>query len=339
MLYWLFKRVLMGPAMNAAFQPWAEGLENIPESGPAILASNHLSFSDSLFLPLAVDRRITFPAKLEYFTGTGVKGRLTAAFFRGTGQIPIDRAGGSASQAAMDAGKRILADGELFGIYPEGTRSPDGKLYRGKTGAARLALETGAPVIPVAMVGTDVVQPIGKQWPNLERGTVGVRVGEPMTFERYAAVEADRAVYRAITDDIMYALMRLSGQEYVDEYAAVVKRQRAAALLKSATVEASARAKEASARAKEATGRAKEATREVTERVREDMSARAAEVSARAAEASAKAKEVTERARGAAGKGRAEPGGRSEAAPATEPGVKDSGAQELGITGRRDDAL
>lgn len=318
MLYWLFKRVLVGPAMNAAFQPWTEGMENIPQSGPAILASNHLSFSDSLFLPLALQRRITFPAKLEYFTGKGVKGRLTAAFFRGTGQIPIDRSGGNASQAAMEAGKRILVDGELFGIYPEGTRSPDGKLYRGKTGVARLALETGAPVIPVAMVGTDVVQPIGKQWPQVERGTVGIRVGEPMTFDRYAAVEADRAVYRAITDDIMYALMRLSGQEYVDEYAAVVKRQRAAALLKSATAEASARAKEASARAREATGRAKEATREVTERVREDMSARAAEVSARAAEASAKAKEVTDRARGSAGRGRSGNSSTETAPPVTK---------------------
>ena len=222
MFYWLLKKVLLGPLLLALFRPWVDGEENFPESGPAIFASNHLSFSDSFFLPVVCPRRITFPAKMEYFTGRGIKGRLTAAFFRGVGQIPIDRSGGDASMAALQTGLKVLRRGELFGIYPEGTRSPDGRLYKGKTGVARMALEAGVPVIPVAMIDTDKAQPTGKKIPRIMR--VGVKVGKPLDFSRYEGMEEDRFVLRSITDEIMYELMLLSGQQYVDVYASSVKK-------------------------------------------------------------------------------------------------------------------
>lgn len=218
MIYWFLKLVVVGPVVRLLFRPWVEGLEHVPAHGGAILASNHLSFSDSIFLPLAVPRRITFPAKMEYFTGGGVKGRLTAFFFRVTGQIPIDRSGGSASQAAVAAGLEVLNHGELFGIYPEGTRSPDGRLYKGKTGVARMALEAGVPVLPVAMIGTDKAQPTGQKIPNIMQ--IGIKIGKPLDFSRYQGMEGDRLVLRAITDEVMYELAKLSGQEYVDDYAA-----------------------------------------------------------------------------------------------------------------------
>lgn len=223
MLYWLMKHILLGPVLKVLFKPWVEGAEHVPETGGAIFASNHLSFSDSVFLPLVVDRRMTFPAKMEYFTGTGVKGWATKTFFKGVGQIPIDRSGGEASMAALNSGLKVLKRGELFGIYPEGTRSPDGKLYKGKTGVARMALEAKVPVIPVAMINTDKAQPTGQVVPNIERGQVGIRFGKPLDFSRYEGMEDDRTVLRSITDEIMYELMQLSGQEYVDVYAASVK--------------------------------------------------------------------------------------------------------------------
>ena len=220
MFYWVVKGFLT-PILRLFFRPWVEGGEHLPTEGAAILASNHLSFSDSIFLPLVVPRRITFLAKADYFTGRGVKGRLTKGFFSGVGQVPIDRSGGAASEAALATGLRILTNGHLLGLYPEGTRSPDGRLYRGKTGVARMALEAGVPVIPVAMINTDVVQPTGQKIPNL--GRVGVRVGKPLDFSRYAGMESDRFVLRSITDEIMYELMLLSGQEYVDQYATRAK--------------------------------------------------------------------------------------------------------------------
>jgi 1-acyl-sn-glycerol-3-phosphate acyltransferase len=220
-LYWIMKYFLLGPPLRAAFRPWAEGLENIPERGPAILASNHLSFSDSFFLPLVVSRRITFLAKEEYFTGKGLKGKFSAGFFRGVGQIPINRSGGKASDGALEAGMSVLRRGDLFGIYPEGTRSPDGRLYRGRTGVARLALKAGVPVLPVAMVDTDRVQPPGQVVPKIAR--IGVKVGAPLDFSRYAGLEEDRFVLRSVTDEVMYELMQLSGQEYVDVYASTAK--------------------------------------------------------------------------------------------------------------------
>ncbi|MBV2355590.1 1-acyl-sn-glycerol-3-phosphate acyltransferase [Streptomyces sp. J2-1] len=218
-------KVAIGAPLRVAFRPWVEGLEHIPAEGPAILASNHLSFSDSFFLPIVLDRKVTFIAKAEYFTTPGVKGRLTAAFFKGVGQLPVDRSGArGAGEAAIRSGIEVLERGELFGIYPEGTRSPDGRLYRGKPGGlARVALATGAPVIPVAMIDTEKIQPPGKVMPKLMRP--GIRIGEPLDFSRYQGMEHDRFVLRAVTDEVMYEIMKLSGQEYVDIYATAAKRQ------------------------------------------------------------------------------------------------------------------
>ncbi len=227
MFYWLLKRIILGPILFTLFRPWVKGEENVPVEGGAILASNHLSFSDSIFLPLVVKRRVTFLAKADYFTGHGVKGRATAAFFTLVGQLPVDRSGGKASEAALNTGLKVLRRGDLLGIYPEGTRSLDGRLYRGKTGVARMALEGKVPVIPVAMIGTDKVQPIGRTIPHL--GRVGIVLGEPLDFSRYEGMEGDRFVLRSITDEIMYSLMELSGQEYVDVYAATMKERLASA--------------------------------------------------------------------------------------------------------------
>jgi 1-acyl-sn-glycerol-3-phosphate acyltransferase len=215
--YWVVKAVL-GPFLRLIFRPWFEGAENVPREGPAILASNHLSFSDHFFAPLPLPRKVVFLAKSEYFTGRGLKGLVSKAFFSGVGQIPVDRAGGEASERALRTGLRVLAQGELLGIYPEGTRTPDGRLYRGKTGVARLALEARAPVVPTAMIGGFEFQPPGKITPQL-RIRPGVRYGKPLDFSRYYGMEQDRIVLRAMTDEIMYELMKLSGQEYVDEYA------------------------------------------------------------------------------------------------------------------------
>ena len=226
MFYWMV-RAFLAPILHPLFRPWVEGLENIPEDGPAILASNHLSFLDSIFLPLLAPRRITFLAKREYFTERGVKGFLKKVFFRGVGQVPIDRSGGEASDAALHTGVRILREGQLLGIYPEGTRSPDGRLYRGKIGVARMALAANVPVIPVAMIGTFEVQPPGQVRPNIRR--VGIRIGKPLDFRRYEGLDDDRFVLRSMTDEILYELMMLSGQEYVDTYAAKAKAEQAAA--------------------------------------------------------------------------------------------------------------
>ncbi|CAM5398014.1 1-acyl-sn-glycerol-3-phosphate acyltransferase [Streptomyces avidinii] len=215
----------IGGSLKLAFRPWVEGLENIPAEGPAILASNHLSFSDSFFLPAVLDRKVTFIAKAEYFTSPGVKGKLTAAFFKGVGQLPVDRSGArGAGEAAIQSGIDVIERGELFGIYPEGTRSPDGRLYRGKPGGlARVALATGAPVIPVAMIDTEKIQPPGKVVPKLMRP--GIRIGKPLDFSRYHGMDNDRFILRSVTDEVMYEIMKLSGQEYVDIYATAAKRQ------------------------------------------------------------------------------------------------------------------
>ncbi|MGB3696773.1 MAG: lysophospholipid acyltransferase family protein [Gordonia sp. (in: high G+C Gram-positive bacteria)] len=221
MWYYLFKYIFMGPGLRLMGRPRVEGLENIPKSGAALLASNHLAVVDSFYLPLMVPRRIFFLAKSEYFTGTGLKGRFQRWFFSASGQIPIDRSGATAAAGALLAGKRVLEQGRLLGLYPEGTRSPDGRLYKGKTGLARMALETGVPVIPVAMVGTDRINPPGTILPRPTK--IVVRVGEPLDFSRYEGMAGNRFIERAVTDEIMYALMRLSGQQYVDVYAASLK--------------------------------------------------------------------------------------------------------------------
>jgi 1-acyl-sn-glycerol-3-phosphate acyltransferase len=224
--YWVIKAILT-PLLRVLWRPWTEGLEHVPEDGPCILASNHLSFLDSIFMPLIVPRRVTFLAKSDYFTEKGLKGWLKRMFFTGVGQVPIDRSGGRASEAALLTGIAILNEGKLLGIYPEGTRSPDGRLYRGKVGVARMALEAGVPVIPVAMIGTFEVQPQGKTIPRVKR--VGIRFGAPLDFSRYSGLEDDRFVLRSMTDEIMYELMVLSKQEYVDVYAAKAKAELAAA--------------------------------------------------------------------------------------------------------------
>jgi 1-acyl-sn-glycerol-3-phosphate acyltransferase len=227
MWYWLFKYIFMGPLLSLLGRPKTEGLENIPDHGPAILASNHLAVADSFYLPLVMHRRITFLAKSEYFTGTGLKGWLTRWFYTVAGQVPIDRTSADTAQNALDTAKRLLEQGKLLGMYPEGTRSPDGRLYKGKTGLARIALETGVPVIPVAMIGTNVVNPPGsKIW---HFGSVTVKVGKPMDFTRFEGLAGNRFIERAVIDEVMYELMRLTGQEYVDLYAADVKEGQGAA--------------------------------------------------------------------------------------------------------------
>jgi 1-acyl-sn-glycerol-3-phosphate acyltransferase len=212
MAYWIMKAVLT-PVLRFLFRVRVEGAENVPADGAAILASNHVSFSDSIFLPLVLRRRITFVAKAEYFDDP-----KTAWFFRAVGQIPIKREGGSASQGALDAATDVLQRGGLFGIYPEGTRSPDGRLYKGHTGVARLALRNRVPVLAVAMVGTREAQPIGQVVPRFFM-PITIRISEPMTFERFYDRADDPRVLREITDQVMFELRELSGQDYVNAYA------------------------------------------------------------------------------------------------------------------------
>ncbi|MCV2491344.1 1-acyl-sn-glycerol-3-phosphate acyltransferase [Geodermatophilus sp. YIM 151500] len=219
LFYWFLKYVAIGPAVRLVFRPRAEGTEHVPRTGAAILASNHLAASDWIFMPLSLRRRVTFLAKAEYFRGSGVKGSLQRLFFAGSGQVPIDRTDASAAEDAIRTGIRILSEGKLLGIYPEGTRSPDGRLFRGKTGVARMALETRVPVVPVAMVYRRRALPFGRSIT-----TVRVRFGKALDFSRYEGLSGDRFVERSITDEIMYAILKLSGQEYVDVYGAAVKK-------------------------------------------------------------------------------------------------------------------
>jgi 1-acyl-sn-glycerol-3-phosphate acyltransferase len=220
-LYRLMKYVLLGPLLKLLWPTKVVGAENIPETGGVILAGNHLAVADSFFMPIRVKRMVTFPAKSEYFTEKGIKGRFKKWFFTGVGQFPIDRSGGNAAQDALNTAIRLVREGRLLGIYPEGTRSPDGRLYKGKTGVARIALDSGGLVVPVAMIGTDKVNPIGSKmwWPR----RLEIRFGKPLDFSRYEGLSGDRFIERSITDEIMYALMELSGQEYVDIYAAKAK--------------------------------------------------------------------------------------------------------------------
>ncbi len=225
MFYYVLKYVLLGPLLRLLFRPRIEGLDHVPDDGAAIVAGNHLSFSDHFLMPAIIKRRITFLAKAEYFTGPGLKGRLTAAFFHSAGQIPVDRSGKDAGKAAIREGLGVLSKGELLGIYPEGTRSHDGRLYKGKVGVAAMALKAQVPVVPCAMVGTFEIQPPGQVVPRIKRVTI--RFGEPLDFSRYAGMENEKAVLRAVTDEIMYAILGLSGQEYIDRYAAEVKAEQA----------------------------------------------------------------------------------------------------------------
>jgi 1-acyl-sn-glycerol-3-phosphate acyltransferase len=262
--YWFLKWIAVGPVLRLFFRPRVEGGEHVPEVGPAILASNHLSYADWLFLPLTLTRRVTFVAKAEYFNTPGIKGWFQRKFFSGAGQVPIDREGANAAEGALSSARRILDSGELFGIYPEGTRSHDGRLYRGRTGVARLALETGVPVIPVAVVGTDVVAPPGKKFGAITRPSV--RFGPPLDFSRYEGMQNDRYILRSITDEVMYEIMRLSGQEYVDLYAP--------------------KAKELAAKAREEAKRAERAAARLEEERKEEEASAAAQEAAGAADTS-----------------------------------------------------
>jgi 1-acyl-sn-glycerol-3-phosphate acyltransferase len=234
-LYTLMKYVLLGPLLRLFFPCKVIGAEFIPADGGAILAGNHVSVADSFFTPLHISRRVTYLAKSEYFTEKGIKGAFKKWFFSGMGQVPVDRSVASAARAALDTGIRLLKEGQLLGIYPEGTRSPDGRLYKGKTGVARMALEAGVPVVPLVMLGTEKVNPIGSKIWRPHRITM--IIGRPLDFSRYEGMAGDRFVERSMTDEIMYRLMELGNQEYVDIYAAKVKADAEAAATASTTAE------------------------------------------------------------------------------------------------------
>jgi 1-acyl-sn-glycerol-3-phosphate acyltransferase len=232
--YGLLKTALLGPALHVVFRPHAEGLEHFPAQGPVVLVANHQTFSDSIFMPLVTPRPVKFLAKAEYFTGRGIKGRLSAGFFRGVGSIPLDRSGARAADPAMSTALALLEAGEVVGLYPEGTRVPDGRLYKGRTGAARIALAARCPVVPCAIFGTAQVQPAGKLLPRIHK--VDIVFGEPLDFSRYtgpdgsawqalAGSAAERAVLRAVTDEIMDTLREMTGREYVDVYASSLKQR------------------------------------------------------------------------------------------------------------------
>ena len=221
--YWTMKHVVIGPPLKGVYRPRVKGIENIPPVGGAILAANHLSFVDSLFMPLMCPRDVVFLGKADYFDSW-----RTRWFFKAAGVIPVRREGGSAGEAAIMAGIRALKEGHVAGIYPEGTRSPDGRLYRGKTGVARMALEAQVPVIPVGIFGTPEVMPLDKKMPRL-KGQPVIEFGKPLSFERFYDRPTDRFVLRSVTDEIMYEIMMITGQEYVDEYASKVKKQLEAA--------------------------------------------------------------------------------------------------------------
>lgn len=225
MFYWLMKHWVIGPLLTTVFRPWVKGLENVPRTGPLIVVCNHLSFVDSVFLPLMIDRQMAFLAKSDYFTGKGIRGWFIRFFMTSAGQLPIDRSGGKASEASLNAGLQVLADGGVLAIYPEGTRSPDGRMYRGRTGVARMILEAHVPVIPAAVIGTEKVMPLGSNIPKVHR--VGVVIGEPLDFSRFEGMESDRFVLRSITDEIIYEMNKLSEQEYVDVYASTIRSQKA----------------------------------------------------------------------------------------------------------------
>jgi 1-acyl-sn-glycerol-3-phosphate acyltransferase len=221
LLYWVFKYVAFAPLCRLLFRPSVSGAENIPKSGAAILVSNHISAGDTFLLPAMIKRRVTFPAKVELFHGRGVRGRLLTWFLKNVGQLPMDRAGGRASASSMEGVFDVLRRGNLLGIYPEGTRSPDARLYKGKTGVARIVLQAGVPVVPIGMINTELVPSRFFKIPTMRRPKI--RIGKPMDFSAYAAAGNDRNVLRWITDEIMNAVMELSGQEYVDAYGTAAK--------------------------------------------------------------------------------------------------------------------
>lgn len=225
MFYWLLKHLVAGPIARRLFPTVVEGAKNIPDKGAVILASNHLSVIDSFILPLVIKRRVNFLAKSEYFTGKGIKGALTRWFFTSTGMIPMDRSGGKASESSLRTGLEVLERNGCLGIYPEGTRSPDARLYRGRTGIARMILEakTNIVVVPVVMVDTEKIMPIGAKRPKI--GTeIGIKIGEPIDFSRYRGMHTNRFILRSVTDEIMSEIAVMSNQDYADVYASTLRK-------------------------------------------------------------------------------------------------------------------
>ena len=221
-LYWFYVRTL-GPLATKWFTPDVIGVENVPAHGPAIIASNHLAVIDDAIIPLETPRMVHFMGKQEYFTGKGLKGRFKKFFFTSAGVFPVDRSGGSEALGGLDSALRILEKGELFGIHPEGTRSPDGRLYRGHSGVARLAFETGAPIVPVALTGTNLAQPIGTVWPHKHHTTI--QYGKPIQVPKTPADKVTRDMIRSLMEKVMHRIAAMSGQEYVDEYAQTYKKR------------------------------------------------------------------------------------------------------------------
>lgn len=231
MWYWLFKHVLLGPLLRLLGRPEADGLRHVPRTGPVIIAANHLAMLDSMYLALVLPRRVTFLAKQEYFTGTGFKGRFQRWFFTVAGQVPVNRTGGTAAADALAAATKIVETGGVWAIHPEGTRSPDGRVYRGRTGALRVAMATGAPVIPVVLAGTDKVNPRGRRLPRF--GKVRISFGPPRYYPHrtpspavHTGTDAPVCQVRAATDELMRELAARSGRNYVDRYAATFRSNR-----------------------------------------------------------------------------------------------------------------
>lgn len=211
----------VSPMLRLVFRPQVSGLEFVPRTGPAILAANHLSACDEMFTPVAARRQVFYFAKAEYFTGPGLRGAVTASVFRGLGQVPVDRSDPKAAAATIDIGVQVLAEGRALGIYPEGTRSPDGRLHKFRTGVARLALRSGAPVIPVGLIGTDLVLPPGER--SWHRAPLAVRFGAPLDFSGRSEEERSARVLREVTETVRQAIQQLSGQDYVDAYGSSLK--------------------------------------------------------------------------------------------------------------------
>ena len=222
MLYWFLRYLVVGPVLHLFFRIRVRGLQNLPKEGPVIVASNHLSAIDSFFIPIVLPRKLTFLAKAAYFHGKGPVGWFVANFLLGVGQIPIDRSGGAASSDSLNSGLVALSEGKALGIYPEGTRSPTGNLYRGKTGIARMVLAAGVTVVPISVNGTDGIMPKGAKFPRLPRITV--TVGEPLDFSRFHGLDNDRFILRAVTDEVMLNILALGNQEYIDVYASTIKK-------------------------------------------------------------------------------------------------------------------
>ena len=212
----LLVRFVLGPLVRAVYRPEVHGVENVPLSGPVLLAANHRAALDTGVITFATPRQVKFLGKAEYFVGKGIKGKALAGFLGGLGYVPVERGNAQAGLAALEAARKVLDAGGVFAIYPEGTRSLDGRLHRGHTGVAALALATGAKVVPVALTGTENLQPKGAKIPRPAK--IAITFGKPLDFSRYEGQDNAPAIRRSVTDEVMYAILEISGQEYVDTY-------------------------------------------------------------------------------------------------------------------------